>query len=78
MTAATLGHMPRKLTQNEPSQNKTTAVRIQADLARMLGIISKATNEDVSDILSPQIRSFVERRYAEVVRQLGKEVKTND
>jgi hypothetical protein len=72
--------MPRK-PKNQPSgqpQPKTAVVRVESDLARMLNIISTATGEDVSDILSPYIRPFVEKRYAEVVQQLGREVKGGD
>jgi hypothetical protein len=43
----------------------TAPVRIDADLARLLAIISSAAGEDAADI---------ERRYAEMVRQLGKEI----
>jgi hypothetical protein len=70
--------MPRKTSKPAaqlPGRRPTAVVRVEADLARMLSIISTATGEDISDILSPQIRPFVERRYAEVVQKLGQEIK---
>jgi hypothetical protein len=78
MTAATLPRMPRRAKKPDSAQEAprpgTTTVRIAADLARMLSIISSALGEDVSEILSPHIRPFVEARYAEVVKQLGQEI----
>jgi hypothetical protein len=69
-----MGRKPKKPAADQPKK-ATAVVRIDADLARMLNIISTATGEDVSDILSPQARPYIEKRYAEVVQQLGKEVK---
>jgi hypothetical protein len=76
IAAATLDRMPRK-PKNQPAEQpkpSTGVVRLEADLVRMLNIISTATGQDVSEILSPQVRAFVERRYAEVVQQLGREI----
>jgi hypothetical protein len=66
---------PKKPPAEGPGRKPTAVVRVEADLARMLSIISTATGEDISDILSPLVRAHVERRYAEVVRQLGQEIK---
>jgi hypothetical protein len=43
----------------------------------MLSIISTATGEDVSDILSPHVRPFIQKRYADVVKSLSKEIKAD-
>jgi hypothetical protein len=79
MPPATLAPMARKprnagKTPDSPGPG-TTPVRIAADLARMLSIIATALGKDVSEILSPHIRPFVEAQYAEVVKQLGREIK---
>jgi hypothetical protein len=70
MKRVKLRGMPRK-----PKSTPTAVVRVEADLAQKLKHISAHTNEDVSDIISPQLRPFIERRYAEVLRHLCKEVK---
>jgi hypothetical protein len=44
----------------------------------MLNIISTATGQNVAELLSPLVRPAVERRYAEVVQQLGKEIRGKD
>lgn len=48
----------------------TDAVRIESDLARMLAIISAATGRSIAEIISPQLRPFVERLYDETVTKL--------
>jgi hypothetical protein len=81
MPAATLADMPRKPKKRpagEPPPKGTAAVRVEADLVRMLNVICAVTGEFASDILSPLVRSHVERRYKEVVRQLGKEVEEGE
>jgi hypothetical protein len=70
-----MGRKPKKPAAEEEPKKATAVVRIEADLARMLNIISTATSVDVSDILSPQVRAYVEKRYAEVIQLLGKEIK---
>jgi len=74
---ATLPRMGKKKSPEQPTPSKqpTDVVRVEADLARMLAIISTATGESISDIISPILRPLVSRRYEEVVRQLGEEVK---
>lgn len=67
--------MAKKKSDSAVEKKPTAVVRIEADLVRMLGIISSATGQDVAEIISPLLRSPVERRYSEVVQQLGKELK---
>lgn len=51
----------------------TAVVRVDGDLAYMLGIISQATKEKVSDMVSPLIRVYVERRFSEVSKRLAQQ-----
>jgi hypothetical protein len=76
MSSATLQPtMPRKKkTSDQDAPAGTAPVRIHADLARMAGIIAKATGEDVSDIISPILRPKLEAKYAEVIRELSDEL----
>ncbi len=52
----------------------TGTVRIDADLARMLTVISIRRGESVAELLSPHIRSWVERLYKEVVQEMHDEI----
>lgn len=52
----------------------TAVVRIDADLARMASIIATATGRDVAAVLSPLLRSQLEREYAKTVATLGQEI----
>lgn len=55
---------------DEPKKPATETVRIEADLAEMLTHIAIRRRKTVSEILSPQIRSLVERMYDEVLAEM--------
>lgn len=56
-------------------ERKTTSVRISADLARFISIITSTSGEEAADILDPIIRGPIERRYAELIQKLSEELK---
>jgi hypothetical protein len=75
---ATLTPMAKKQTPAPPANAErkgTETVRIEKDLAGMLTVISIKRKKSVSDILSPQIRSWVEAEYAAVVDEMHKEIR---
>jgi len=80
MSPSTMPHMGRKRKSgnDQPTTPGTGTIRVHSDLARMLAIIATATDQDTADFVSPLIRSAVERRYAEVVRQLGQQIKEGE
>ncbi len=76
MPPVTLDHVGRKKASESTTPKKETAlIRVDADLARKLSIISATDGEDIASIVSPLIRAKVEQRYADSVRKLGEDVK---
>lgn len=77
MSAAILERMGRKRKTETPTtgkaDGKTETVRVTADLAQMLTVISIRRKVSVSDLLSPQIREWVEALYVEVVEEMHRE-----
>jgi hypothetical protein len=73
MTSATVDRMPRRK-KDEPSRQPSAAIKVDADLAQKLRVISSVLNQDISDIVSKQLRPYVEKLYLQVVQQLSKEV----
>lgn len=56
----------------------TGTVRVEADLVTKLTHISIRLKQDVSKILSPRIRPWVEELYKEMVRAMAAEVAQKD
>ena len=77
---ATLLGMPRRTKASEshdqqPAQRGATApVRIEADLAEKINLVGRVFKKDVSDLLSPIVRAFIEREYAKAVKVLADRV----
>jgi hypothetical protein len=73
----TIEGMPRRREQTSTEEanegrRKSAPVRIDADLAEMLAHISLRRKKNVSDILSPHIRAWVEGMYKEVLDEMQK------
>lgn len=71
---ATLAAMPKKRTDPVPADTgarKTTSVRIDDDLVTKLNHIATHRGVSVSEIISPHLRPFVERLYADTVREMA-------
>ncbi len=78
MASVTLDIMPKprgRPPKPEEERKPTASIRVEADLAQMLTIITTVTKENTSDIISPLIRSAVEKRYDEMVKRLAQERK---
>ena len=72
---ATLAPMPKRKKPEEaaplPSGSKRTMpVRIEEGLAEKIILVAKILKKDVSDLLSPQVRDYIEREYAKAVKLL--------
>ena len=51
----------------------TDVIRVEADLAYKLGVIASIEQTNVSEIVSPHLRQFVEKRYAEALRKAAEQ-----
>jgi hypothetical protein len=72
--SATLVGMGRKRASETPEPKKQTSlIRVDADLARWLAIISTATGQDIAAIVSPILRPHVVRLHADAVRKIAEE-----
>lgn len=71
--------MPKKRSEavteggGEKDGRKSTAVQVEKDLARMVGMICQHRRITQSELLSPVIREFVEAEYAATIRQIQQE-----
>jgi hypothetical protein len=71
--------MPRKSrgepSRGEPGKPKSTTdvVRVEADLAKMANVIATVEGISVSDLISPHLRPFLKKRFAEAVEKLRKQ-----
>ncbi len=54
---------------DETAKKQSTLIRVEADLAYMLAVIAAIEGVNVSDIASPCLRTFVEKRYAEALKK---------
>lgn len=75
--ATTLALMPRKKKQQSETESTeavgTSLIRVDADLAEMLGIIAarKKRQFSIAAFVSPIIRPHVAKLYAELVREMA-------
>ena len=76
--ADTVQGMGRKRKNADPAPaeaggtKNTGLIRVEPDIAQMLAIIAAVTGESIKDIVSPALRPFVEKRYAEAKKQLDR------
>jgi hypothetical protein len=71
---ATLAYMPRKKKSPETPASKTESntepVRVAADLARKIRVIALAYERPGSEILSEQLRPFIDSEYPKALKKL--------
>jgi len=62
----------RKQTGGQDDAKRTDVIRVDGDLAHMLGIIASIERRSVSDIASPILRATVLKLYRAAVEKAGK------
>lgn len=73
----TIALMPRKRAaagEDATKVTKTDTVRVDGDLAQMATIIAIRRKTSVAELISPQLRPFLEAEYAKEVREMNREV----